>query len=166
MIMNDYTGNIQQHAWSMVDMHLPLQQQLKQIRDRIDWVFEANFDFITTESGLSEFTHPECELMLHLINEFAEYANGTWGREAGIKVHCSTGQKCSNFLHPETNQPINFNFLPLFATSKLAVFPHTVQVYALDDLTAGAYGNDNFSYIEEYMVYEAKREKRSVMFYG
>ena len=50
--------------------------------------------------------------MLNLINEFAEYANGTWGREAGIKVHCSTGQKCVNHLHPETNQPINFNFLP------------------------------------------------------
>jgi hypothetical protein len=30
--------------------------------------------------------------MLELMNEFAEYVNGTWGREAGIKVHCSTGQ--------------------------------------------------------------------------
>lgn len=43
-------------------------------------------DFLTTESGLSEFTHPECSLMLDLINEFASYVNGTWGREAGIKV--------------------------------------------------------------------------------
>ena len=41
---------------------------------------------------MSEFTHPECDLMLELMNEFAEYVNGTWGREAGIKVHCSTGQ--------------------------------------------------------------------------
>jgi hypothetical protein len=54
----------------------------------------------------------------------------------------------------------------MFATPKLGVFPHTVQVYALDDPTAGAYGNDNFSYIEEFMVREAKRHNRSVSFYG
>ena len=41
-----------------------------------------------------------------------------------------------------------------------------LQVYALDDLTSGVYGNDNFSYMEDYMVYEAKRGDRSVMFYG
>jgi hypothetical protein len=37
---------------------------------------------------------------------------------------------------------------------RLGVFPHTVQVYALDDPTAGAYGNANFSYMEEYLVAE------------
>ena len=41
---------------------------------------------MTTESGLSEFTHPECDLMLDLINTFADYINGTWGREAGTAV--------------------------------------------------------------------------------
>jgi hypothetical protein len=39
-------------------------------------------------------------------------------------------------------------------------------MYALDDPTAGAYGNNNFSYIEDYMVQEAKKGNRSVMFYG
>ena len=75
-------------------------------------------DFITTESGLSEFTHPDCGLMLALIDEFAEYSNGTWGREAGIKAHCSTGQVCHEFMD-DKNKSINFNFLPSFATSKL-----------------------------------------------
>jgi len=159
-------GNIQQHAWHMVNTRLPIAQQKRQIRKRIDWIFNANFDFLSTESGLSEFTHPECDLMLELIDEFANYVNGTWGREAAIKVHCSTGQQCKDFPDPRTGEPINFNFLPTYATPALGVFPHTVQVYALDDPTAGAYGNKNFSYIEDYMVMEAKRGNRSVMFYG
>jgi hypothetical protein len=39
-------------------------------------------------------------------------------------------------------------------------------MYSLDDPTAGSYGNENFSYIEDYMVYEAKKRNRSVVFYG
>jgi len=149
----------------MVNTRLPFKQQAKQIRDRVDWIFSAGFDFLTTESGLSEFTHPECDLMLDLMNEFANYVNGTWGREAGIKVHCSTGQVCEDFPDAQTGDPVNFNFLPSFASPALGIFPHTVQVYALDDPTAGAYGNHNFSYMEEYMVSEAKAGNRSVVFY-
>ena len=43
---------------------------------------------------------------------------------------------------------------PSLLQPRLGVFPHTVQVYALDDPTAGAYGNANFSYMEEYLVAE------------
>lgn len=110
-------GNIQQHGWSIVDIRKPLKQQRKQIADRIDLLFNAGFDFLTTESGLSEFTHPECDLMLELINIFAERVNTTWGREAAIKVHCSTGQLCKDFLDPRTEEPINFNLLPTFSHS-------------------------------------------------
>lgn len=159
-------GNHQQHAWYMVNTRLSLAAQYQQIRERVDWIFNAGFDFLTTENGLSEFTNPGCSLMLNLLNEFAEYVNGTWGREAAIKVHCSTGQSCDEFLDPNTGEPVNFNFLTMFATSKLGVFPHTVQVYAFDDPTAGAYGNENFTYIEDYLVYEAKAGNRSVVYYG
>jgi hypothetical protein len=48
----------------------------------------------------------------------------------------------------------------------MGVFPHTVQMYGLDDPTAGSYGNHNFSYMEEYLVYEAKLRNRSVTYYG
>ena len=48
----------------------------------------------------------------------------------------------------------------LYSTLKLDLILRT------DDPTAGAYGNKNFSYMEEYMVYEAKRSNRSVVFYG
>jgi hypothetical protein len=40
------------------------------------------------------------------------------------------------------------------------------QIYALDDPTGYAYGNANFSYVEDYLVYEAKQHKRAVSFYG
>lgn len=89
---NSPLGNVQQHGWFMVDTSLSMLQQAEQIKERVDWVFNAGFDFLTTESGSSEFHHPECDLMVDLMNAYAEYVNGTWGREAGIKVHCSTGQ--------------------------------------------------------------------------
>lgn len=159
-------GNVQQHAWHMVNVRLPITEQIEQIKKRIDWIFNIGFDFLTTESGLSEFTHPECDLMLDLLNTYATYVNVTWGREAGIKVHCSTGQVCQDYPDPRTGDPINFNFLPYFAHPSLGVFPHTVQAYGLDDPTANSYGNENFSYIENYMIFEAKQNKRSVVFYG
>ena len=79
-------GNIQQHAWYMVNVRLPFDRQVLQIRKRVDWVFHAGFDSLTTESGMSEFTHPECDLMLDLLNEYATYVNYTWGREAAVKA--------------------------------------------------------------------------------
>jgi hypothetical protein len=38
-------------------------------------------------------------LMLDLLNEYAMYVNITWGREAAVKVHCSTGQVMSHHNH-------------------------------------------------------------------
>ena len=159
-------GNIQQHGWHMVNTRLPFKSQAQQIRERVDWVFGAQFDFLTTESGLSEFTHPECALMLDLLNTFSTYVNRTWGREASIKVHISTGQTCEKFPDPRTGEPINFNFLPMLASTDLGVFPHTVQVYGLQDPSGGTYGNKDFTTLEDYMFYEAKRGNRSVQFYG
>lgn len=79
-------GNVQQHGWYIVNVRLPFAQQAEQIKQRVDWVLKAGFDFLTTESGLSEFTHPECDHMLELMNVFADHVNVTWGREAAIKV--------------------------------------------------------------------------------
>ena len=159
-------GNIQQHSWHMVNVRLPFDQQVRQIKERVDWVFQAGFDSLTTESGMSEFTHPECDLMLDLLNEYARYVNYTWGREAAVKVHCSSSQVCEDYPDPRTGEPINFNFLPTYADPALGVFPHTVQMYGLDDPTGGAYGNKDFQLIEDYMHYEASIGNRSVVFYG
>eukprot|EP01040_Poterioochromonas_malhamensis_P008893 gene8893-9630_t len=159
-------GNIQQHGWYMVNVRLPIQEQKQQIKDRIDWIFHSGFDFLTTESGLSEFTHPECDLMIDLFNTFASYINETWSRQSAVKVHCSTGQYCSDYLDPRNGDPMNFNFLPTFTHPGLGILPHTVQMYSFDDPTAGSYGNNNFSYMEDYLVFEGKLKKRNILYYG
>ena len=122
----------QQHSWVMTTTLGPKKKQLRAVRDRVDWVLSAGFDFMSTESGLSEFSHPNDKLMLSLLNEFAERVNGTWGKEATVKVHCSTNQYCKNFPDPRTGKPLNFNLLPTVASPKLGVLPHTVQVRLLD----------------------------------
>ena len=76
---------------------------------------------------------------------------------------------CHQYPDPRTGEPINFNFLPTYATAALGVYPHTIQVYSFDDPTSGVYGNDNFKHMEEYLVYEAKmkpKTNRTVLFYG
>jgi hypothetical protein len=102
-------------------------------------------------------------------------ASTKWQRDALTKVHCSTDQYCDDidestgalkYPDPRTGEPINFNFLPTYASNKLGVMPHTVQVYSFTDPTAGAYGNSNFSYMADYINYEAGLGKRSVQYYG
>jgi hypothetical protein len=39
-------------------------------------------------------------------------------------------------------------------------------MYGMQDPVGGAYGNDNFALIEEYMHYEAGVGNRSVVYYG
>ena len=41
-----------------------------------------------------------------------------------------------------------------------------LQVYSFDDPTAGSYGNSNFSYMSDYMMFEASLKKRDVLYYG
>jgi hypothetical protein len=48
----------QQHSWVMTTTVGPKYKQLRAVRDRVDWLLSAGFDFLSTESGLSEFSHP------------------------------------------------------------------------------------------------------------
>jgi hypothetical protein len=66
-------GLQQQHAWYMVKPKQSRHEQIRAIQERCDWVAAAGFDFISTESGLSEFTHPGDELMLSLMDTFANH---------------------------------------------------------------------------------------------
>lgn len=63
-------ANLQQHGWAMISLRDDLETQTKDIQDRVDWAFQADFDFISTESGLSEFTKPTCDLMLQLFEVY------------------------------------------------------------------------------------------------
>mmetsp|Transcript_23430 Transcript_23430/g.34391 ORF Transcript_23430/g.34391 Transcript_23430/m.34391 type:complete len:824 (-) Transcript_23430:274-2745(-) len=166
-------ANLQQHGWAMVNIRDDFDTQKSDIENRVDWAFTAEYDFISTESGLSEFTKPSCDTMLQLFEVYTSRVTTHWKREALTKVHCSTDQYCEDvnengelkYPDPRTGEPINFNFLPTYASEGLAVMPHTVQVYSLDDPTAGAYGNENFSYMSDYMTFEASLKKRDVLFY-
>jgi hypothetical protein len=165
---------MQQHGWAMINVRDDINTQRQDIIDRVDWAFAADYDFITTESGLSEFTKPSCDLMLELFEIYVNQVVNVWKREALTKVHCSTDQYCTDvdaagqlkYPDPRTGEPINFNFLPMYASGGLGVLPHTVQVYSFDDPTAGAYGNANFSYMSDYMTFEASMNKREVVYYG
>ena len=116
--------------------------QRAEIRARVEWLTDdlgpgggggggstsAGFDFIATESGLSEVTHPTCAQMLALIDELAQSARAR-AVPTYIKCHCSAGQKCdANHSDPRTGAPLDFNFLPMLADSAMGVMPHTVQV--------------------------------------
>src|SRR6185369_1577794 len=115
-----------------------------QIDTGLDWLFGAGFDFFSTESGSTEFTHPDPAKMLAWMDEVAVHAKSL-GKPAYIKAHASTGQVATGYPDPVTGDPINFNFLPHYADSALGAMPHTVQFYGLSD-PAPTYGNKTLDY--------------------
>jgi len=149
----------QQHAFRLVTDTGDLAEELSQLRDTVDWLMDAGFDYLATESGTSEFTHPEPETMLAWMDELASHLDEQHdGRRAYMKIHCSTGLAAEGYPDPVTGQDINFNFLPHFADPRLGVQPHTVQHYSLDD-PAPTYGNTDFGYIADFIRSEAGRRE-------
>lgn len=149
----------QQHAWTM--LRKP-GDETAQIHNAIDWLAGAGADFLEIEMGFSEFTHPSDRQMLAWMNEAADYAKLTHEMPMYVKVHCSQKQVAKHFSDPETGDPLNFNFLPYYATPALGVMPHTVQYYDLQG-PVYTYGNENFYYLRRYMQLEAGR--REVLYY-
>jgi hypothetical protein len=143
----------QQHTFRLVRETGDLESEKQQIRTRLDWLFGAGFDFFSTESGSTEFTHPDPSRMLAWMNEAASYARTAHGAPAYIKAHCSTGQTADGYADPVTGAPLNFNFLPHYADPGLGVMPHTVEVYGLDD-PAPTYGNTDFGYMKDFLEQE------------
>ena len=143
----------QQHAYHFVHKTGDLAAELQQIHDGLDWFFGAGFDYYSTESGSTEFTHPNPTRMLAWMNEAARYSRTKYGKPAYIKVHCSTGQAADGYPDPVTGKPINFNFLPHYADADMGVMPHTVQIYGLDD-PAPTYGNTDFGSMKDFLEQE------------
>eukprot|EP00966_Prymnesium_polylepis_P027176 628530-Prymnesium_polylepis.1 len=95
-----------------------LPSMIAQIHTRLDWVLAgAGFDYLASESGTTEFTHPDCSVMLSLISATSDYAAEAHGARSYIKCHASTGQTCPDVLDPRDSKPINFNFLPMLAST-------------------------------------------------
>jgi hypothetical protein len=145
----------QQHAWRMVTEFGDEAREIAQIEARVDRLYRSGgFDYLATENGTTEFTHPEDQRMLDWMNALARRSSEAHGKPTYVKIHASTGQFAQGFPDPRTGQPINFNFLPHFADPRLGVMPHTVQHYALDD-PAPTYGNQNFTAIREFVALTA-----------
>lgn len=147
---------VQQHTFRLMQQEGELDDELSQIRARLDWLMGAGFDFVSTENGSTEFTHPEPSRMLAWMDEVARHLDEAWARDARIKIHTSTGQTADGYVDPETGGPLDFNHLPSYADARLGVMPHTVQHYGLDD-PAPTYGNRDFSHVREYLHDEAGR---------
>ncbi len=147
---------VQQHTFRLLQEEGELDDELTQLRARIDWLMAAGFDFLSTENGSTEFTHPEPARMLQWMDEVARHLDEAWGKDARIKIHTSTGQTADGFVDPETGEPLDFNHLPTYADPRLGVMPHTVQHYGLDD-PAPTYGNTDFGHVREYLHDEAGR---------
>lgn len=156
---------IQQHAWHLCNASDPLATQEADIKSALTWFFNVGFDYLSTETGTTEFTHPSCTEMLGLINATASIAATEFTPGAGapsqfqtqVKIHCSNGQTCPDILDPRTGQPLNFNYLPLFADTAMGALPHTVQPYAFLDAVAPVYNNVNFSYMFDDAFYLKQR---------
>jgi hypothetical protein len=140
----------QQNTFRLVHPTGDLAAELTELRGRVDWLLSAGFDYLATENGTTEFTHPDATRMLAWMNELAKHVGDTHGLPTYVKLHCSTGQTATGYVDPATGQPINFNHLPHFADPRLGVMPHTVQHYGLDD-PAPTYGNTDFGYVREFL---------------
>ncbi len=147
----------QQHAWFMVTTSSTLPQQLAQVDARVAWSNQAGFDFVSTELGTSEFTSTNDQLMVAWLNELAAVTSAS-GKKAYVKAHCSTGQVAQHYTDPVTGGSLNYNFLARVCDPSLGVYPHTVEVYSLDD-PAPTYGNTDFGYMRTFMETEAGRRE-------
>jgi hypothetical protein len=143
----------QQHPYRLITKTGTLEEELAELGKNVAFVMSGKFDFIGTETGTSEFTHPEGARMLAWMNELTRLAEDVYKVHAYIKVHTSTGQVADGYPDPKTGKPINFNFLPHFADKRLGILAHTVQHYGLTD-PAPTYGNKDFSGIRDFLHQE------------
>eukprot|EP00818_Percolomonas_sp_WS_P000170 CAMPEP_0117447544 /NCGR_PEP_ID=MMETSP0759-20121206/6932_1 /TAXON_ID=63605 /ORGANISM="Percolomonas cosmopolitus, Strain WS" /LENGTH=773 /DNA_ID=CAMNT_0005239887 /DNA_START=24 /DNA_END=2341 /DNA_ORIENTATION=+ len=152
----------QQHSWALIQSFGDKKKEFAQIEHNTNILAQANFDYITTELGFSEFTHGNATRMLDWLDELTRIGL-TLGMITYTKAHISTGQTVPGWIDPVTKKDgMNFNFLPYYARKELGVMPHTVQFYAFDD-PAHTYGNANFTHMMKYLEVELGR--REVLYF-
>ncbi len=113
-----------------------------------------DYDFMTMESGTSEFTAVNYDRALSWFNLAARELKRQQ-KKLFTKVHVSTNQHHATYG--------NFNFLPRFASREVGVMPHTVMFYGLWDKKVPMYGNNDFSHMLKFMREE--KDKRPVWYY-
>jgi hypothetical protein len=146
----------QQHTFRLIREDGTVEEELAQIRDRLDHLMSAGFDYFTTESGSTEFTSTDDTRTVAWMDEVASHLADVHDKPAYIKIHTSSGQTVANYTDPDTGEPLNYNFLPHYADPRLGIMPHSVQHYALDD-QAPTYGNVDFGFMREFLQREVGR---------
>lgn len=164
----------QQHDWALSGGYTKWPEVKASIDRHLHWMFDPlpgapkdnTPDFLSTESGFTEFTNPGCAVMLKWMNYVTEVMLENWPeKETLIKCHCSLGQPCKEFEDPFTGGPLNFNYLPIYADPKLAMMTHTVQMYNFTQ-PAPVYGNPNFKSMMNFTLDALKENKRKVIYHG
>ena len=153
----------QQNAFRLIRQGETLEDQLAELRGSVDYLMSAGFDYLMTEAGESEFTHGDAATVLATYDALTAHLDEHHHHKpVYLKVHCSAHQTVEGTPDPRTGEDINFNFLIHYADPLMGALPHTVQHYTMDD-PAPTYGNTDFTYIRDFMYYEAGR--RPVVWY-
>ncbi len=64
----------QQHSFRLLrNVSGCLEDEIKEIQQNVDYILDMGFDFIGTESGYTEFTHPTANQMLGWLSGLADY---------------------------------------------------------------------------------------------
>lgn len=139
----------QQNGWRLIPRTGQADDELRQLDANLDWLAATGVDFLSTELGTSEFTHGGSEGILRWLNAATDHL-ARKGLPFYSKIHISSGQTVKDFRDPQTEAPLNVNFLPYYADPRLGVMAHTVQFYGLDD-PAPTYGHQDFSDMHRFM---------------
>jgi hypothetical protein len=149
----------QQNAWTLLrDMSDSNYTRIMlEVQSRIDYIMQCGFDYVTTEMGTTEFTSGDVNLQLRIMNGTIEYLWSKYGARFFTKAHISQGQIIKEYNDPITGKPgCNFNFLSYYLDERLAVCPHTVQMFSFMD-PAHTYGNQNFSQMFHFLEAVGKK---------
>jgi hypothetical protein len=167
---------VQQNGWTLLRHHEERKNKPNEERDNIneiltniDWILQCGFTAIGGELGEGEFSSAPPQNTIQELNAIADHlAQQNPPVPYRVKVHVSKNQVATGYKDPMTQKDINFNYLPLYANSKVGVMPHTVQIYSLND-PAPTYENtdfmDMFRFTKMAATGSVNNTKREVLFY-
>jgi hypothetical protein len=144
----------QQNCWHLIEKIGTDQQDKNYIHLGVAWLMAAGFDFASVAAGLNEFQSAPDTKTLFWLNTVTAEVESQFNRPVYAYAHISKGQQAKDFKDPDTNLPLNLNYLPHFADPRLGVNPHTVELYGLDD-PAPTYGQTDFSDMHRFLSMEA-----------
>ncbi|RMF18742.1 MAG: hypothetical protein D6761_01880 [Candidatus Dadabacteria bacterium] len=145
----------QQNSWFLVNGDDP-RPALEQIRDGLDWLMQAGWDYVNVEMGASEFfSVPDTE-QVSWLNEVARHLDESWHAKTATKVHATVNQTAPGY------GDINFNYIAKFADPRMGVMPHTVQFYDLYR-PAPTYDRTDFSDLRDFLY--SQIGTREVLYY-